>query len=201
MIPYQLVSMAAVMRDYSDPVSYFDDEHEKLTDIADFLYNVGDGPERLLPEYKELYDQYGPDYFAKVIHDMEALDSQVTSTAKEDELSEDYYDRLGIYRMEQYTSTGNGGKTSWGVDASTDIMADTDLSDEELLQTALDLINEYDREEFGGDNEERSSYTVDDDLSDIGLMYTTDGGDNEVELQVSADLINNSIKYYVRGVD
>ena len=289
MIPYELVSMAAIIRDFDSTVSYFDDEHEKLTDIADNFYNVGADPDRLLPEYRELYNQYGPDYFAKVTKDMSALDSQVYSPAKEDELSTDYYDRLGVYRAEQYATTGNGGRLPGDVNAATKITASTewketekslhyddedfiwttytkevegheikvetfydegrdqvehwvcldgkklesfetvydakdfadyelydlyikpvgsskvsastDLSHDELLQTALDLINEYDREEFGDPDDpfDRKGYTTADNLSELGVMYTTDGGNNEVELQVYVDLVNNSMKYCVNG--
>lgn len=101
-IPYQLVSMAAMLRDFfalnSD--DYLNEEHQMLTDIADYLYNSADGafsdhPEdNLLPKFKVIFDNYGADYFKQVTDDMYAIDSQVTSTAKEDELYEDYQDRL-----------------------------------------------------------------------------------------------------------
>lgn len=101
-IPYQLVSMAAMLRDFfalnSD--DYLNKEHQMLTDIADYLYNSADGafsdhPEdNLLPEFKVIFDNYGADYFKQVTDDMYAIDSQVTSTAKADELYEDYQDRL-----------------------------------------------------------------------------------------------------------
>lgn len=101
-IPYQLVSMATMLRDFfalnSD--DYLNKEHQMLTDIADYLYNSADGafsdhPEdNLLPEFKVIFDKYGADYFKQVTDDMYAIDSQVTSTAKEDELYEDYQDRL-----------------------------------------------------------------------------------------------------------
>lgn len=101
-IPYQLVSMAAMLRDFfalnSD--DYLNKEHQMLTDIADYLYNSADGafsdhPEdNLLPEFKVIFDNYGADYFKQVTDDMYAIDNQVTSTAKEDELYEDYQDRL-----------------------------------------------------------------------------------------------------------
>ena len=96
MIPYQLVSMAAILRDWlsEEDLKYKNKEHEYLTGIADYFYNVGEDPERLLPEYKKLYDEYGPDYFAKVIRDMEALDGQLTNDNKAQELVEDYFDRL-----------------------------------------------------------------------------------------------------------
>lgn len=94
-IPYQLVSMAAILRDYLKP-GYKSDLHEKLTDIADSIYNVGKSIiSDFKPEYKELYDKVGEDYFNKVIEDMHAIDSQLTSDAKVQELLADYEDRLG----------------------------------------------------------------------------------------------------------
>ena len=109
MIPYTLVSMAAILRDWYDleETDYVNDEHEYLTGIADYLYNVGDSPEKLLPEYKKVYDDYGPDYFAKVIKDMEALDSQVTDYNKAKELLDDYVNKsnAGVYATTKVTAT------------------------------------------------------------------------------------------------
>ena len=116
-IPYQLVSMAAMLRDFfalnSD--DYLNKEHQMLTDIADYLYNSADGafsdhPEdNLLPEFKVIFDNYGADYFKQVTDDMYAIDSQVTSTAKEDELYEDYQDRLkcGVTASTRVTASSN----------------------------------------------------------------------------------------------
>lgn len=49
MIPYTLVSMAAILRDWYDleETDYINVEHEYLTGVADYLYNVGDSPEKL----------------------------------------------------------------------------------------------------------------------------------------------------------
>ena len=95
-IPYQLVSMAAMLRDYidQDDQVYLDTEHEKLTDIADSLYADVVTPDQFKDEYQVLYKQYGPDYFAKVLEDMEAIDSQLTTDDKVNELWDDYSDRL-----------------------------------------------------------------------------------------------------------
>lgn len=94
-IPYTLVSMAAILRDYADMSDWYkNDLHEKLTDIADSLYNVGITPDEFKTEYKELYDQYGKAYFDKVLDDMYALDGQLTSDDKVQELFDDYADRL-----------------------------------------------------------------------------------------------------------
>lgn len=113
-IPYQLVSMAAIIRDFDDP-EYLNDEHYKLTSIADYLYNSADGafsshPEdNLLPEFKAVFDQYGADYFKKVTDDMYAIDGQVTSAAKANELLADYMDRLhgGITASTKVTAATN----------------------------------------------------------------------------------------------
>ena len=54
-IPYQLVSMAAILRDYVDMSNWYkDDQHEKFVDIADSLYNVGIKPEDFLPIHQRL---------------------------------------------------------------------------------------------------------------------------------------------------
>ena len=114
-IPYQLVSMAAIIRDFDDP-EYLNDEHYKLTSIADYLYNSADGafsdhPEdNLLPEFKVVFDNYGADYFKQVTDDMYAIDGQITSAAKEDELLADYMDRLhnGVTASTRVSATDDG---------------------------------------------------------------------------------------------
>jgi len=94
-IPYQLVSMAAILRDFTEP-KYKNAEQEKLTDIADSLYNVGESVvKNFKDDYKALYDAYGKAYFDKVLKDMSAIDGQLTSEAKEQELYDDYMDRIG----------------------------------------------------------------------------------------------------------
>lgn len=78
-------------------------------------------------------------------------------------------------------------------------------STDDKLQEAIKLINDYLRYEFNdqyfGNYDDPDEFDDEvkptDDLSDIGLLYTTYGGDNEVDMQVSADLINPSIKYYI----
>lgn len=89
MINYMLVSEGAMLRD-SREVEYLNDEHKMLTDIADFFYNADLGAEYLKPEYRELYDRYGKDYFHKVLQDMEAIDSQIGSPADYEDLSDEY---------------------------------------------------------------------------------------------------------------
>ena len=63
------------------------------------------------------------------------------------------------------------------------------------LQEAINLLNQYSWREFDTDYE----ITTNDDLSNIGIMYTTadETDDNYKQLQVTVDLINSSIKYYV----
>lgn len=95
-IPYDLVSMAAILRDWADMPrdAYASDEHKLLADIADTLYNVGkESAKTFQKKYAELYKQYGEAYFDQVLDDMAALDSQVSSKNIE-ELVEDYEDRL-----------------------------------------------------------------------------------------------------------
>ena len=68
------------------------------------------------------------------------------------------------------------------------------VSDAEL-QEAIDLINQYLWREIDEDKE----ITLSSNLSDIGIMFTTaeETDDFYKELQVSVDLLNPSIKYYV----
>lgn len=110
-IPYQLVSMAAMLRDYidQDDQVYLNREHEKLTDIADSLYADVVTPDQFKDEYQTLYKQYGPDYFAKVLEDMEAIDGQLTTDDKVDELWYDYSDRLnsGVTASTQVRASNN----------------------------------------------------------------------------------------------
>ena len=128
-IPYTLVSMAAILRDYVDMSdAYKNTEHKRLVDIADSLYNVGMDPDEFLPAYKELYSQYGKPYFDQVLDDMYALDSQLTSDAKVQELIDDYNDRL------------NNITASTKVTASTDSLRYTAFFNEDIL----DVFDTYD---------------------------------------------------------
>lgn len=62
-IPYQLVSMAAMLRDFfalnSD--DYLNKEHQMLTDIADYLYNSADGA------FSDHHQQEFPDRLGRLI--------------------------------------------------------------------------------------------------------------------------------------
>ena len=92
--PYQIVSMAAILRDYVEP-QYVGKFHKQLVDVADSLYNVGRSiANDFLSEYKEVYDRMGTEYWDKVLDDMYAIDGQLTTQAKVDELLADYEDRL-----------------------------------------------------------------------------------------------------------
>ena len=64
----------------------------------------------------------------------------------------------------------------------------------DYLNKSIELIEEYLSDEFGDDYDISA-----DDLNEVGLMYTTDGDNEEVELQVYVDLLHPSIKYCVRG--
>lgn len=73
-------------------------------------------------------------------------------------------------------------------------------SSEDKLQEALQLINDYCNEEYlAPDDDELYDVSKDADLSDIGVMYTTAGDSNEVSLEISADLENFTMNYYVNG--
>ena len=90
-IKYQLVSEAVVLRDYQAP-KYLNEEHEKLVDIADTLYNVG-GANILAPTYKALYDKHGVEYWDKVMADIKAINSQIDHY-NVGELAEEYQEML-----------------------------------------------------------------------------------------------------------
>ena len=86
------------------------------------------------------------------------------------------------------------------------IKASDSIPADENLWKAIDLINEYYYYEFygqyGDDLDAYAPYegneiTPEDDLSDIGLMFTT--GPDQEELQTSVDLINCKMNYYVDG--
>ena len=69
-----------------------------------------------------------------------------------------------------------------------------DLAD---LNKAIKLINDYYAYEF--DQEDGDGLTIEDDLSNVGLMNTTAEDDNgdSVDLQAIVDLINCTLDYYV----
>lgn len=66
--------------------------------------------------------------------------------------------------------------------------------DDPTLQNAIDLIDEFSLEEYGD-----LGVSSEDDLSEIGLMFSQAGGDNEVDLWVAVNLISPAINYYVDG--
>lgn len=96
-VPYDLVSMLVALRDYVDTSSaYVNDEHNKLVDIADSMYNTGLSIEEMRPEYKTIYDKYGKTFFDKVLKDVSAIDSQLTRNNLND-LIADYEDRANAF--------------------------------------------------------------------------------------------------------
>ena len=97
-IPYDLVSMLVALRDYADVSdAYVNDEHGKLVDIADSLYNVGEEVVKTMkPEFRKVYDKYGKDYFDMVLKDTSAIDSQLTHNNVND-LIADYEDRANNF--------------------------------------------------------------------------------------------------------
>ena len=97
-IPYDLVSMLVVIRDFRDTDNaYVSDEHKKLVDIADAIYNNGSGMINYMDDdYKALYNKYGKKYFDLVIDDAEALDSQV-SPSNINDLLDDYSERANSF--------------------------------------------------------------------------------------------------------
>jgi len=92
-INYMLVSEGAILRDYITP-EYLNEDHKMLVDIADFLYNANLGAEYLKPEAKKVYDNYGEEYWHKVLQDMGAIDSQLINDSHKKDLILDYTDQL-----------------------------------------------------------------------------------------------------------
>lgn len=97
-IPYDLVSMLVIIRDFRDTDSaYVSDEHKKLVDIADAIYNNGSEIINYMDDsYKALYNKYGKKYFDSVLKDAEALDSQV-SPSNINDLLDDYSERANSF--------------------------------------------------------------------------------------------------------
>ena len=96
-IPYQAVSMAVILRDYTSELQYINDEHKRLVDIADTLWNASipveewnDNPDF---NYKALYKRYGVNYWQKVMKDISAIDNQIDAYNVKD-LKLDYQDML-----------------------------------------------------------------------------------------------------------
>lgn len=93
MADYTAVSMGAILRDYIEP-KYLNDKHRMMCDIADCLYNNGQSMVELLkPEYKKIYNEYGREFWAKVLQDMDGIDSQINEHNKK-YLIEDYDEML-----------------------------------------------------------------------------------------------------------
>lgn len=66
--------------------------------------------------------------------------------------------------------------------------------DDPELQKAIDYINEFTEDEYGD-----IAINEGDDLSDIGIMFTYAGDEDEYVTEVSVDLINYTISYFVNG--
>ena len=99
-IPYELVSMLVILRDWADVSdAYINDEHKLLVDIADGLYNLpgfayNSAVDSLQKDYKEIYEKYGKQYFNKVLKDASAIDSQVNRNNVQDLVDE--YNEKGL---------------------------------------------------------------------------------------------------------
>lgn len=105
-IPYELVSTLTVLRDYADvDDAYVSDEHKKLVDIADSIYNADIDPESMYDEYKSLYKKYGKSYFDKVLKDIRAIDSQISSSNVRD-LADEYEGRVAEFGGEVESACG-----------------------------------------------------------------------------------------------
>lgn len=92
-IAYQLVSIPAVLRDWTDGLIYHNEKHLGLVNIADTLYNADVPATMLKAEYQQLHNEYSQDFWHLVLEDMHALDSQLTSQ-NVGQLIEDYNEML-----------------------------------------------------------------------------------------------------------
>jgi len=97
--------------------------------------------------------------------------------------------KISIYVWDEGEDVGvvRGGAVVWGFNEDTD--------EEDPLQYALDCINTYCASEYGS----TTPYTTKDDLTDIGILYTEDGDENEHSVEVSVDLVNFAINYFYDG--
>lgn len=118
-IPYDLVSMLLILRDWTDVEDgYINSEHKALVDIADTLYNVGGNmANHLSPEYKVVYDKYGRDYFDQVLDDASAIDSQISRNNVGDLIAE-YNDKSDTFEGKVTSATKSMRKTP--IKAATD---------------------------------------------------------------------------------
>ena len=66
--------------------------------------------------------------------------------------------------------------------------------DDPELQKAIDYINEFTVDEYGD-----IAINEGDNLSDVGIMFTYAGDDDEYVTEVSVNLINYTISYFVNG--
>lgn len=184
-VPYQLVSMAAIIRDFDEP-EYKSEGHRLLTDIADTLYNVGIGPDDMKKMYKVLYYQYGKEYWDKVLEDMSAIDSQLTSQAKEEELLADYNDRIGIT-------------------ASTKVTASTEITPENIYERAIDILPSEDIDHHASDlylrkTPESTALVEKMKYKDSGLLTTfTDAIDGDTWYDLPFCYTPWHMKNWVRG--
>ena len=95
-IPYQLVSTAAILKDYME-VPYINSEHEDLANIAEYLYNADDNILSLdTPEFEGVVADYGMDYFIDVINDMLLIDSSLQSREQLIDLIDEYLNEIDI---------------------------------------------------------------------------------------------------------
>lgn len=104
-IPYDLVSMLVVLRDWVDisDDNYINSEHKALVDMSDAFYNMplsivsmDNLAEQMEPANQEIYNKYGKSYFYNVLKDASAIDSQI-SRSNVNDLIADYNDRATTF--------------------------------------------------------------------------------------------------------
>jgi hypothetical protein len=61
------------------------------------MYNADIEPEYLKSPYKEMYDQYGADYFKKVMDEMVSIDNEIGRSKNRNGLLEDLVDEYIEY--------------------------------------------------------------------------------------------------------
>lgn len=97
---------------------------------------------------------------------------------------------LKIYPGYPDTSYGTIGKLS----KTSVIWKHVGEHPQDILQEAIDYINEFTEYEYGD-----IAITEGDNLSDVGIMFTYAGDDDEYVTEVSVNLIDYTISYFVNG--
>ena len=100
-IPYELVSMAMILRDYVTYLPYINNEHERLVEFSDFLLN-SDADEQEIADLidagydpSDLLKKYDESYFVQVISAYMAMEEYLENDGDAQEMLVDYLKVVG----------------------------------------------------------------------------------------------------------